>query len=71
MRGREWFPAAAFPLVTPTTNTRITRNPCDTILYAADVPFHGEVGMDPETTAGSPGAFMRPLDDPADLDISL
>jgi len=61
MRGRQGFPAATFPLVTHTTSTSVPHESCNTFPPAGHSPFHGEVGVNPGSTIGSQGAFMRPL----------
>jgi hypothetical protein len=70
MRGRKGFPAAAFALVTYPTNARMTHDPSDAFSSAGHSPFHREVGMNPGSTIGSAGAFMRPLNHVQDLSIS-
>ena len=61
MRGGQGLPASTFALMTHTTNARMTHDPGNAFLPTGHSSFHGEVGVNPWGTIGSPRTLMRPL----------
>ena len=61
MRRRQGLPTAAFTLVKHPTDPSGPHESCDAFLPAGHCPLHGEVGVNPWGTIGSPRTLMRPL----------
>ena len=61
MRRRQGLPTAAFALVKHPTDPSGPHESCDAFSPAGHSPLHGEVGVNPWGTIGSPRTPMRPL----------